>query len=59
MGQDVTEDQVFEAIKLYKERYGSTANLTPRKWDDIVTEVKYGNKGDTNKQTPRQARQNS
>ena len=41
MGQDVTEKQLFEALALYKDRYGK-ANIEPSKWDDIVTEVKYG-----------------
>ncbi len=59
MGQDVTEKQIFEALKLYKKRYGNVT-INPRKWDDIVTEVKYGEKkGDSSKQTPRQARENT
>ncbi len=56
MGQDVTEKQVFEALRLYKKRYGNVT-INPQKWDDIVTEVKYGNKGVSSKKTPREARE--
>ncbi len=57
LGQDITHKQLFESLELYKKRYGKT-NIEPRKWDDIVTEVKYG-KGDSSKQTPRQAREDT
>ena len=43
MGQDITHKQLQEALELYSTRYGKV-KIDPRKWDDIVTEVKYGYK---------------
>ena len=49
MGHDVTHKQLMEALSIYQEKYGqmSTIKMDPRKWDDILLEVKYGKKKGT------------
>ena len=62
MGQDVTHEQLMKALALYQERYGqlSTIKIDPRQWDDVLTEVKYGDSSrETSKQTAQDTRRDN